>query len=206
MEDHPVPLTLSLDKSLQGQHYPFETMAAIEPDQFNSNLQAIAPFAGYLLFVIGLTAFLAYQNIGKASHSLPPSQGTRKASSNRRIKMLLFAGLTIASWAIVWYHMVRFFILSYRVWTHQMDEPLPTGVWTHGGILGQQPTSLALGRWLKDTSLIDDACRIVTERSGSFWWSQQIFLVAAPWSVFVGLEGMSSIVDHLFMMWLTHPV
>lgn len=27
------------------------------------------------------------------------------------------------------------------------------------------------------------------ERSGRYWWSQQVFLGAAAWSVFVGIEG-----------------
>jgi hypothetical protein len=50
---------------------------------------------------------------------------------------------------------------------------------------------LFLGRWLEDTSLFRDAWKIAIEWSRRYWWSQQIFMGAAAWSVYVGTEGES---------------
>ena len=166
-------------------------MAPIEPDLFFSSLKAIAIFAGYLMTAAGLTGLVVYPNIYVAYRNLPPSQATRTASSKRARHMQLFACLAATSLAVTWCHLYRYLVLSYRVWAHHMDEPLPTGLWTRRGILGQEPTGLALGRWLQDTPLFVDGWEIVTERSRRFWWSQQIFLLAAPWSIFIGLEGIA---------------
>jgi hypothetical protein len=72
-----------------------------------------------------------------------------------------------------------------------MGEPVPPTLWGENGYIAFGTLRLALGRWLKDTSLFRDAWEIVTERSRRYWWSQQIFLGAAAWSVFVGIEGKS---------------
>jgi hypothetical protein len=166
-------------------------MAPIELVLLSSDLKATALFIGYLSSAIGLTVFINYSILYGAYRALPPSQATRKATSYRHRYAQLFAALAAASLAVTWYHMVNYLVLSYRVWAHYMDEPLPTGLWTHRGILGEQPTRLALGRWLKDTALFEDAWEIVVERSRRFWWSQQIILGAAAWSIFVGMEGES---------------
>ena len=75
-------------------------MAPVEPDLSTSKLKAIAIFVGYLSLAIGLTAYIGYKSIYKAYESLPPSQATRKALSNRRRNTQIFASLAIASLAI----------------------------------------------------------------------------------------------------------
>ena len=82
-----------------------------------------------------------------------------------------------------------------------MGEVIHPTMWSDNGYIAFGALRLALGRWLKDTSLFRDAWEIVIERSGRYLWSQQIFLGAAAWSVYVGIEGESS---YCFIRLLTH--
>jgi hypothetical protein len=162
-------------------------MAPIEPDLSRSNLKPLAIFGGYLLNAIGLTAFLSYFVLYRAFQSLPPSQATRFRASNRKKHVQIFSALAIVSLGVTWYYMLSFFWLSYRSWASEMGELVPGHFWseyTRGQIQG-----LELGRWLKDTELFREAWEIASEKSGRYWWTQQIFLGAAAWSVFLGMEG-----------------
>lgn len=171
-------------------------MAPIEPNIHNSNLRPLSMFGGYLVLASGLSGLISYDVLYKAFRSLPPSQDTRHRQSNREKHMQIFAILAVLSLAMTWYHMLQYFALSYRVWAHEMDEPLPLTLWGENGYFAFGTLRLALGRWLKDTSLFEDAWEIVIERSSRYWWSQQIFLGAAAWSVFVGIEGESCVRMH----------
>jgi hypothetical protein len=73
-----------------------------------------------------------------------------------------------------------------------MGEVIRPTMWSYNGYIAFGALRLALGRWLKDTSLFRDAWEIVPERSERYWWSQQIFLGAVAWSVYVGIKGESS--------------
>jgi hypothetical protein len=169
----------------------FTIMAPIEPDLYNSNLRPLSIFGGYLILASALTVLISYSVLYKASRALPPSQDTRQRQSNREKHVQFFAILALISLVTTWYHMLQYFGLSYRVWAHEMGEPVPPTLWGENGYIAFGTLRLALGRWLKDTSLFRDAWEIVTERSRRYWWSQQIFLGAAAWSVFVGIEGKS---------------
>lgn len=46
-----------------------------------------------------------------------------------------------------------------------------------------------LSHWLSSVHLFADAYEIVIAEPSRWWWSQQIFLSALPWGVFVGYEG-----------------
>ena len=164
-------------------------MAPIEPDLYNSNLRPLSVFGGYLILASALTGLVSYDVLYKAFRALPPSQDTRHRQSNREKHMQLFALLAVISLATTWYYMLQYFALSYRVWAYEMGEILPSTLWGENGYLEFGTLRLSLGRWLLDTSLFRDAWEIVIERSGRYWWSQQIFLGAATWSVFVGIEG-----------------
>ena len=164
-------------------------MAPIEPDLSNSNIRPLAIFGGYLGVCVALTGLISYSVLWKAYRSLPPSQDTRHRKPSREKHVYLFVGLAIASLAATWFYMFKFFVLSYRVWAYEMGEELPLQLWGENGVFEDGQLKLALGRWLHDTTLFNDAWEIVVEKSRRYWWSQQIFLGAAAWSVFVGVEG-----------------
>lgn len=164
-------------------------MAPIEPDVYNSNIRPLSILGGYFVLAIALTSLISYDVLYKAFGALPPSQDTRHRKSNREKYIQLFALLALVSLATAWYHMLQYFGLSYRVSAYEMGEVLPLAIWGDNGYLAYGEVRLALGRWLKDTSLFRDAWEIVIERSRRYWWSQQIFLGSAAWAVFVGIEG-----------------
>lgn len=143
-------------------------MAPIEPDLSNSNLRPLSIFSGYLILATTLIVFIAYRVLYRAYTTLPPSQATRLRTSNRNKHVQIFGALAIVSLALTWHHMLSFFALSYRVWAHQIGEPVPMGLWGEGGIFTSEEergVGFALGRWLSDTSLMRDAWEIVIEKS-----------------------------------------
>ena len=106
--------------------------------------------------------------------------------------MQLFAVLALISLVATSYHMLQYFAVSYSAWAYEMGEVIRLTMWSDNGYIAFGALRLALGRWLKDISLFRDAWEIVIERSGTYWWSQQIFMGAAAWSVYVGIEDESS--------------
>ena len=164
-------------------------MAPIEPDLSNSNFQPLTIFSSYFALATGLTLFISRNVLYGAFKSLPPSQATRIRASNRQKHIILFSGLAVASLGVTWWHLFGFFSLSYRNWAHVMDQDVPERIYGERGIWGDGATGLALGRWLTDTELFRDIWEIAVEKSRRYWWSQQIILGAAAWSVFLGIEG-----------------
>ena len=165
-------------------------MAPIEPDLYNSNLLPLSIFGGYFFLAVSLTGLISYDVLYKAYRALPPSADTRHRKPSREKHVQLFVVLAVVGLAITWFHMLSFFALSYRTWAYEMGEDIPLALWGEKVYLSSYTdVRLALGRWLKDTSLFKDAWEIVIERSRRYWWSQQIFLGAAAWAVFVGIEG-----------------
>lgn len=169
-------------------------MAPTEADLYNSNVLPVSIFGGYLVVCSALTVLVSYDVLYKASQALPPSQDTRHRQPNREKHMRLFAMLTLVSLATTWYHKLQYLNLSYRVWAYEVGQPVPTALWGENRHIAFGTFRLALGRWIQDTSLFRDAWEIVLERSGRYWWSQQIFLGAAAWSVYVGIEGQSLVI------------
>src|SRR2546421_12682061 len=100
--------------------------------------------------------------------------------------MQLFVVLALISLATTWYHMLQYCAVSYSAWAHEMGEVIHPTMWSDNGYIAFGVLRPALGRWLEET-LFRDAWEIVIEWSGRYWWSQQIFLGAAAWSVYVGI-------------------
>ena len=164
-------------------------MAPIEPDVSNSNFWPLSLFGSYLGLASGLVVFLVYGVLWREYRSLPPSQATRLRSGNRRRHVWLFAFLALMSIGPTTYYIVSYLALSYRVWANEVGEEIPQSLYGERGIFRDGTLALALGRWLHDTTLIQDAFEIMVERSRRFWWSQQGFLGAAAFSMLLGLEG-----------------
>jgi hypothetical protein len=59
--------------------------------------------------------------------------------------------------------------VSYCVWAYGMGEVICPTMWNDNGYIAFGALRLALGRWLKDTSLFRDSWEIVIERSGRYW-------------------------------------
>ena len=162
-------------------------MAPIEDDA-TSFFRPLAAFGGYVLLALAVAVLIIYDVLYKSYRALPPSQDTRSRASSRGRHLKWFALLALASLASTCYHMIRYFALSYRVWAHETADDVPLTFFGTGGMFGGGRSQTALAGWLKDTSLFREAWEIVIEHSRRCWWSQQIFLGAAAWAVFVGVE------------------
>lgn len=132
-------------------------MAPIAPELYDSNLLPLSLFSGYFLLVAILTGLISYDVLYRDLRAFPPSQDTRQRSSNREKHVKLFTALAVLSVATTWYHMFKYLSLSYRGWAYEMGENVPLGLWGNHDSTKHDNTKLALGRWLKDTSLFRDA-------------------------------------------------
>lgn len=160
-------------------------MAPIEPDFSNASLQATAGLAGYALTSVALTTLICYDVLYKSYKALPPSQDTRSRQSNREKHVRAHTLLAIAALATSCYHTLDYAFLSYRVWAQEMGHEVPV-LRTLGWDIGSQ---YHIGRWWKDTNLLQDAWEIVIDRSRRYWWAEQHLLGTASWAMFVGIEG-----------------
>lgn len=129
----------------------------------DSNSRSIAIFGSYFALCLGLLSLilsrLNFRNFSKVSGSY------------------VFTSLAVASLGSTWYYMVSFFMKSYGDWqASQVFMPSDDG-------------ELQLGEWLSDVKLFQDAWGAVVESPQRWWWSQQIFLATAAWSVFLAAEG-----------------
>ena len=168
-------------------------MAPIEADISNSNIRPIGLFASYLAAASGLTFFVSRNILFKAFKSLPPSQATRIRTTNRRKHVILFTSLAVVSLIVTIWQMFRVLSLSYRAWAYEMGQSLPQSWVGEGGVWGEGKTGLALGRWLEDTDLLNDALEIAVEKSRRYWWTQQLILAAAAWSIYLSVEGLGTL-------------
>lgn len=177
-------------------------MAPIEADISNSNIRPIGLFASYLAAASGLTFFVSRNILFKAFKSLPPSQATRIRTTNRRKHVILFTSLAVVSLIVTIWQMFRVLSLSYRAWAYEMGQSLPQSWVGEGGVWGEGKTGLALGRWLEDTDLLNDALEIAVEKSRRYWWTQQLILAAAAWSIYLSVEGRRRNIRHLWAFML----
>ena len=165
-------------------------MAPIEPDLYNANFRPISLFSGYIVLASSLTYLITRRVLYRAYTSIPPSQATRHRQHDRQRHVRIFAGLTVLSLGVACYQLFSLLSLSYKVWAHERGEALPIGLWGRGGLFGgDEGQGLALGRWFHDTDLLRETWEIAIEKSRRFWWTQQLWLGAAAWSVFLGIEG-----------------
>jgi putative flippase GtrA len=156
-------------------------MSLNDPQCGTSNVRPIAIFTSYILLCLALTIFilrtLYLKSTLKPSFSTTSKQQTRYVSSAQIVKHVkLFAAFAILSLGTTWYYMLCFFSLSYRSWA-----------FTHVAALGGDRQQLGL--WLKETQLFKEAWGTAVATPARFWWTQQVFLFSAAWSMFLGREG-----------------
>ncbi|KZF24002.1 hypothetical protein L228DRAFT_266370 [Xylona heveae TC161] len=176
-------------------------MAPIEPDLSNSNARPLAFLTAYGLVAAHVTV-LVVRTLYRASRALPPSQATRSRQSHRRKHVAIFAALAALSLVVTGYYVFGAFLLSYRVWALQRGEVVPRHLWGEAGVFfageEEKAVDLQLGRWWRETDLITEFWELTTETSRRFWWTQQAFLGAAAWGVFVAIEGQRRRLPHLW--------
>jgi hypothetical protein len=167
----------------------FTSVAPIDSGRYSTNIRHYPSFDGYLVVACALTSLTCYNVLYKTSRALPSSQDTQHRRWNGEKHMQLFAVLALIKprddvppQAAILCHILLCLGIrdgrgntSYNVGRQRLYRL--GALW------------LALGRWLKDTSLFRESWEIVIERSGRYWLNQQIFLRAAAWSVYVGIEG-----------------
>lgn len=56
-----------------------------------------------------------------------------------------------------------------------------------------------LGPWMQDSDLLRETNEAALGTASGFWWTYQSFVGLVVWSVFVGVEGMSSLPTQLQM-------
>lgn len=169
-------------------------MAPIEPDLSHATLQAVCGLGGYAATFVALTILVSYDVLYKSYRALPPSQDTRHRQSNREKHLRIHAMLAVAALATSCYHLLHYISLSYRVWAHAMGHEVPF-LRTLGWDMGSH---YHVGRWWKDTSLLQDAWEVLIDRSRRYWWAEQHLLGASSWAIFVGLEGRRRSIRHLW--------
>ncbi|KAI5847066.1 hypothetical protein DFP73DRAFT_366123 [Morchella snyderi] len=146
----------------------------------DTNTRSIALFGSYFGLCFALLSLilsrLNFRNFSKVSGSY------------------VFTSLAVASLGSTWYYMVSFFMKSYEDW--QASQVL----------MLSNDGELRLGEWLSDVELFQDAWGAVVENPQRWWWSQQIFLATAAWSVFLAAEGSRRGIKNLWSFMLLGQV
>ena len=158
---------------------PLLSQTMVESDTFEPNLRPIAILTSYLCLAFALTV-LILRTLYEISAFPRPSQEPHTLNRKRRLHIQVTGALTLASLAVTWFYMLKFFALSYRTWARER------GI---SDAFRENSAQLYLGQWLKETSLFRDAWETVIEECKRFWWSQQVFLITTIWSVYLGIEG-----------------
>lgn len=146
----------------------------------DSNTRSIAVFGSYFGLCLGLLSLilsrLNFRNFSKTSGSY------------------VISSLAAASLGSTWFYMISFFMKSYGDWQAlQVHMPTDDG-------------EIRLGEWLRDVKLFQEAWGTVVESPQRWWWSQQIFLVTAAWSVFLAAEGSRRGIKNLWAFMLLGQV
>jgi len=130
------------------------------------NFRPLAIFSSYMIVATALTLSILYTAYSQAQLS---SKGPVA-----KFKVLFFGILAVLSLWTTWSYMFSFFDLSYTTWASAHNVHV---------------SDIQLGAWLRDTKLFEQAWATVCLTPGRYWWTHQIFLDAALWSLFVGHEG-----------------
>ncbi|MCJ1329805.1 hypothetical protein MMC10_006486 [Thelotrema lepadinum] len=173
-------------------------MAPIEHDLSNSNRLPIALGTAYLLATSYLVYTIAHRVLYKAHTALPPSQATRFREGARRKHIGTFVGLASLSMTFAIYYGYQFLKLSYQIWAFERGDIVPTGIWGEHGALWGDSKHLQLGRWLHDTDILSEVWEIAMEKTRRRWWTQQLLLTTAPWSLYVAIQGRRHNIPHLW--------
>ncbi|RPB20497.1 hypothetical protein L211DRAFT_829397 [Terfezia boudieri ATCC MYA-4762] len=137
------------------------------------NTKSISIFTSYFLAIV-TCAFVIVRSILSSFRFCKRNGISKSTKHNLCTQFVLFVILTALSFGFTWYNMLRFFHLSYTIWSTTVT-PLDT---PH-----------TIGNWLRDTKLFEEAYRIVVITPERWWWSQQIFLACFGWGVWVSYQG-----------------
>ena len=143
------------------------------------NLKSISIFFSYFvaIFTCGyiiINSILApFRGIARRANGRTASSRD-KTTNTFLYSIALFAALATISLGLTWYHILRFFHLSYKSWSTTLATP---------------STPRTIGYWLRETRLFEEAYRIVVITPERWWWSQQIFLACFGWGIWVGYQG-----------------
>ncbi|KAF8439614.1 hypothetical protein BGX38DRAFT_1207301 [Terfezia claveryi] len=136
------------------------------------NIKSISIFISYFLAIVAC-AFVIVRSILGSFRSCKRDGINKSRKHNLRAQFVLFVILTSLSFGFTWYNMLRFFHLSYTIWSTVTPSDTPR----------------TIGNWLHDTELFEEAYRIVVITPERWWWSQQIFLACFGWGVWVSYQG-----------------
>lgn len=135
----------------------------------------------YLSTCAGLAGFLCL-NVYRR-YKLRQHQPAWQARYSRQFALFLI--LAALSLAVTWYHMFSFFAHSYHAWEAARPD-------AQRATIAAEPFLSRCELWLRDTKLFREAWESVSESAERSWWSGQIFLWTAGWSLFLGVMGETS--------------
>ncbi|KAF2812590.1 uncharacterized protein BDZ99DRAFT_461249 [Mytilinidion resinicola] len=158
-----------------------------------SSARPIGIFSSYMLLCLSL-AILILRSLYKSSQRRSFAQNLKPNQSRSTRRVVLFTVLSAISLGTTWYYMFCFFSHSYQQWSSRQS--------IHLSVDG----SLELGAWLRDTKLFKEAWGTALETPERFWWTQQIFFFTSIWSVFLGQQGFSRRIPHLWAYMLLGQV
>ncbi|KAI1393557.1 uncharacterized protein F4822DRAFT_16706 [Hypoxylon trugodes] len=144
----------------------------------------------YLTYAIIASLYTSYKSLG-------PAQDTRSRLAQRKRLVPVFVGLAVAAFSVAAYTSVASAILSYKTWAyeHGVDRPEQYEQFTTKDELFPPPENTRrldlsfIAHWLSDTPVYFDALEIVAEKARRFWWSQQIDVATAAFSILLSIEG-----------------
>ena len=177
-------------------------MAPIDPDLYNDNTRPLALLSSYAILATSLIGLIDHRVLYRSYKALPPSQATRQREPHRRKHIATFVALNALSFGLAIYYIGSILNVSYQVWAYERGDSVPSSVWGGDGVFTEDGSlTLQLGRWLKNTDVIQDAWEIAMSNSRRQWWTQQLFLGRSAWSLYVAIDGKPT--DLLFKP-LTH--
>ncbi|KAL4898382.1 hypothetical protein BDV59DRAFT_197292 [Aspergillus ambiguus] len=112
----------------------------------------------------------------------------RAAYRNKFALILAIAGVDLYA---TWYHMIAYFVHSYRSWELRHNDAQRVAIAT-------EPFLSRCELWLRDTSLFWESWESVSESAERSWWSGQIFLWTVGWSLFLGVMGRRYNCSHVW--------
>lgn len=151
------------------------------PAGADTNARAYLIFFGYLATCVLLTAYVVqkllknYVVLSKSTTARPPP----------RNHVLLFVSLAAGSLLTTWYHMIRYFQVSYQVWLMWRSYYQLSDDQNHWGL------------WLRETSLFKEAWEIAIVGNARYWWTHQIFFFACALGLALEQKGNGPVIKFI---------
>ncbi|KAF8477555.1 hypothetical protein BDZ91DRAFT_806831 [Kalaharituber pfeilii] len=141
------------------------------------NLLSISIFVNYFFNIFVCFAWIFWSILKPVREHRKNGLSTNTNNKSLRASIVTFSLLTLTALSLTWYHMFRLFNLSYTQWDQNAGPNIPR----------------AIGYWLRDTKLFEEAYRSVVMTPERWWWSQQIFLVCFGWGVWLSYQGADGV-------------